>query len=63
MSGPTRGLDRLVLPADARIEVIATGFEWSEGPVWVKDGGYLLFSDIPRNSVMKWTRRMAPPCS
>jgi gluconolactonase len=39
---------------DARLEVIASGFEWTEGPVWVKDGGYLLFSDIPRNSVMKW---------
>ena len=45
-----------VLDADAKIEVIATGFEWSEGPRWVPDGnGYLLFSDIPRNSVMKWT--------
>ena len=33
---------------------LAEGFDWSEGPVWVKDGGYLLFSDIPRNSVMKW---------
>jgi gluconolactonase len=43
---------------DARIELLASGFEWSEGPVWVparRDaGGYLLFSDIPRNSVMKW---------
>ena len=42
-------------PAGAKIEVLATGFAWAEGPVWVKDGGYLLFSDIPRNSVMKWT--------
>ncbi|MGH9627867.1 MAG: SMP-30/gluconolactonase/LRE family protein [Bryobacteraceae bacterium] len=46
-------LDNL-LPKDARIEVLASGFDWSEGPVWVKDGGFLLFSDIPRNSVMKW---------
>ncbi len=45
-----------LLPPDARIELLATGFEWSEGPLWVQDadGGYLLFSDIPRNSVMKW---------
>jgi gluconolactonase len=43
-----------LIPKDARLEVIASGFEWTEGPVWVKDGGYLLFSDIPRNSVMKW---------
>jgi len=45
-----------ILPADAKMEVLATGFEWSEGPVWVnRDGGFLLFSDIPRNSVMKWS--------
>jgi len=50
-------LDALV-PPDAKIEVLATGFEWTEGPVWVpeKEGGYLLFSDIPRNSVMKWKK-------
>lgn len=47
-------LDAL-LPQDARVEVIASGFEWTEGPVWMKDdGGYLLFSDIPRNSIYKW---------
>jgi len=47
--------DQLVSP-DARIEVLAKGFTWSEGPVWVPktSGGYLLFSDIPRNSVFKW---------
>jgi len=41
---------------DAEIELLASGFEWSEGPLWIQDadGGYLLFSDIPRNSVMKW---------
>ena len=46
-------IDRLI-PAGARLEVLASGFDWSEGPVWVQDGQYLLFSDIPRNSVMKW---------
>lgn len=45
--------DRLIAP-DSRLEVLASGIAWAEGPVWVKDGGYLLFSDIPRNSVMKW---------
>jgi len=45
-----------LIPSDAEIELLASGFEWSEGPLWVQDGsrGYLLFSDIPRNSVMKW---------
>ncbi len=46
-------VDSLIAP-DAKIEVLASGFEWTEGPVWIKDGGYLLFSDIPRNSIMKW---------
>ncbi len=46
-------IDRLI-PRDARIEVLASGMKWSEGPLWVKDGGFLLFSDIPRNSIMKW---------
>ncbi len=47
-----------ILPADARIEVVASGFDWSEGPVWVKEeGGYLLFSDIPRNSIYKWKEK------
>lgn len=47
--------DKLI-PQDAKIEILAKGFTWSEGPVWVSDdnGGHLLFSDIPRNSVFKW---------
>ena len=43
-----------LIPRDAVLEKLAEGLEWSEGPVWVRDGAYLLFSDIPRNSVMKW---------
>lgn len=46
-------LDELLGP-DARIEVLGSGFEWSEGPVWHPDMKAVLFSDIPRNSVMKW---------
>jgi len=45
--------DELIGPG-AVIEKLAEGFEWSEGPVWIRDGGYLLFSDIPNNAVMKW---------
>ena len=48
-------LDQLLAPA-ASLEVLAEGFTWTEGPVWVGgQGGYLLFSDIPRNSIFKWT--------
>lgn len=35
------------------IEVIGEGFAWTEGPLWVEDGNYLLFSDIPNNKVFK----------
>ncbi|MGE5850275.1 MAG: SMP-30/gluconolactonase/LRE family protein [Candidatus Methylomirabilota bacterium] len=45
--------DRLV-PQDATLEKLADGFAWVEGPVWNRPGGYLLFSDIPNNSVLKW---------
>jgi gluconolactonase len=48
-----RRFDALV-PPDAKLEKIADGFAWVEGPVWNRAGGYLLFSDIPNNSVIKW---------
>ena len=45
-----------IISADSEIEVLAEGFDWSEGPLWIDDneGGYLLFSDIPPNSIYKW---------
>ncbi len=43
-----------IVPPDAKIEVLADGFKWSEGPVWIAEGGYLLFTDIPPNRVMRW---------
>src|SRR6266700_3514821 len=39
---------------DAQLEKIAGPYIWTEGTVWVKNGGYLLFSDIPNNVVIKW---------
>ena len=47
------GLDNII-DKNAKIEVIGDGFLWSEGPVWVKNGGYLLFSDVPANTIYKW---------
>src|SRR5439155_7342483 len=48
------GFDKLI-PPTAKLELLeANKFEWSEGPVWVPDGKYLLFSDIPRNQIWKW---------
>ena len=48
-----RAIDELIAP-DAKIEQLAEGFDWSEGPVWMKRGEYLLFSDVPKNVVHKW---------
>jgi gluconolactonase len=46
--------DKLIAPG-ALLEDLVGGHDWVEGPVWVpRDGGYLLFSDIPRNSIYKW---------
>jgi gluconolactonase len=45
-------LDRIV-PKSAKIERVATGFKWTEGPVWIP-AGYLLFAAIPSNSIRKW---------
>lgn len=46
-------LDDLI-PADATIQVLGTGYDWSEGPVWIEKENRLLFSDIPPNKVMQW---------
>lgn len=46
-----------LVPKGATIDVLADGFDWSEGPVWVKDGGHVLFSDIPKNMVWKWSAK------
>ena len=40
--------------ATAKVEKIASGLRWAEGPVWFGDGRYLLWSDIPNNRIMRW---------
>ena len=47
-------LDALI-PPGAVIEVLAEGFRWSEGPVWDRAQGRLLFSDVPNNVVHSWS--------
>ena len=47
-------IDNLIDPS-ATIEVLSDGYEWSEGPVWVESENMLLFSDVPTNTVYKWT--------
>ncbi len=46
-------LDALISPG-AKLEKLATGFKWTEGPVWMSSG-YLLFAEIPSNSIRKWS--------
>lgn len=43
-----------VIDSITPIEVIAKGFTWTEGPLYIADGDYLLFSDIPNNKVYRW---------
>lgn len=43
-----------LMPKAAKLEKITDGFTWVEGPVWNREGQFLLFSDIPANSVFKW---------
>jgi gluconolactonase len=38
----------------AKVEQIATGLRWAEGPVWFGDGRFLLWSDIPNNRMLRW---------
>ena len=58
---PSATIDRIdpaldaVAPANAAIEKVATGFQFTEGPVWVRDGNYLLFSDPNANVIYRWS--------
>lgn len=49
---------RDIISKQAAIEVLADGFNWSEGPVWISKGDYLLFSDVPENRIYKWDPSM-----
>ena len=42
---------------NASLEVLASGFRWLEGPVWMGDADCLLFQDIPNNRTMRWIER------
>jgi gluconolactonase len=44
-----------VISENATIEVLAEGYDWSEGPIWIEAQKMLLFSDVPKNVIYKWT--------
>ncbi len=48
--------DSLVAPG-SEMELLAEGFDWSEGPVWIRKNRELLFSDVPVNKVYRWTEK------
>lgn len=43
-----------LIDSTAQVENLSGGFSWTEGPLYIADGDYVLFSDIPANSIMKW---------
>lgn len=46
-----------LIPVGAEIEILASGFEWSEGPLWLESQNALIFTDVPTNKVWKWTEK------
>jgi len=46
-----------IVPKDWKVEKLAEGFGWAEGPIWVKSGSYLLFTDVPGNKMWKWSEK------
>jgi len=46
-----------VITGNAVVEIIAEGHEWSEGPLWLPRQKMLIYSDVPRNSIYKWTQK------
>ncbi len=45
---------RWLTVGSAKVDRLATGFRWAEGPVWFADAGSLLFSDIPNQRILRW---------
>jgi gluconolactonase len=46
-----------IIDTSERPEILAGGFEWSEGPLWLSGQNMLIFSDVPKNVVYQWTAR------
>jgi gluconolactonase len=44
----------VIVPANAATEKLAGGYQWTEGPLWNRKENFLLFSEIPSNSILKW---------
>lgn len=44
-----------VVDLELKAEIIATGFDWSEGPLWLESEDKLIFSDVPQNTIYQWS--------
>ncbi|MHA4842898.1 SMP-30/gluconolactonase/LRE family protein [Flavitalea antarctica] len=44
-----------IINKNAKVEIIAEGFQFTEGPLWFEKEKMLLFSDVPANTIYKWT--------
>ena len=52
--GPRRGGKSMTELVQGKLEQLATGLSFTEGPVWLADHGCLLFTDIPGNAILRW---------
>ena len=46
-----------LIDANAEIELLDSGYTWSEGPLWIASQNMLLFTDVPNNIIHKWTEK------
>ena len=52
----TEAFNAIIMP-DSRVEKLAEGFGFTEGPVWFDDGDYLLLADIFNRRIMRWSAK------
>ena len=46
-----------IIDTTSKAEIIAEGYDWSEGPLWIEKHQMLIFSDVPANTIYKWTEK------
>lgn len=46
-----------IVGQNPKVWKLAEGFKFTEGPIWVKDGGYLLFSDPDNNTIYRYVAK------
>lgn len=44
-----------IIDANAKLEVLSEGYDWSEGPLWLPQQQKLIWSDVPRNTIYAWS--------